>query len=120
MQFSLLWELYGFGTASFIIWAAQVEMRRWEYDIASAGLPLLLLSFAVKRLRRELVRLKIAAPYKLIFGSLCIICVLNAVHDRLDPAAPHKFGSVIVAFFFGGMSVVLFWLAYKQRRTSSL
>lgn len=95
-------------------------MRRWEYDIASAGLPLLLLSFAVKRLRRELVRLKIAAPYKLIFGSLCIICVLNAVHDRLDPAAPHKFGSVIVAFFFGGMSVVLFWLAYKQRRTSSL
>jgi uncharacterized membrane protein YadS len=88
-------------------------------DLASVGLPGLLLWFAARELSRELKKYGAIAPHKLTFGSICGSCALLSILDAFSRSASHRVGAVFMSVLFGVASTVLLSLAYKQQHRVS-
>jgi len=87
------------------------------HNLFSLGLPLWLTLFAANRLLKGLRQRGTNAAYKVVVGTICFSCSISALLDLLlRSVLPHKLGAIILFIFFGLVSLILFAIAYGQRR----
>jgi hypothetical protein len=119
MKVHPIYTLFLFGAVAWL-WNSRIEFPTVNpgeavgYDLVTIGLPLGLLFFVARRLRRDLIEKGSQSPNKVMFGVICSAAALMSLIDLLT-SGPHRRGAIMMFLLFGISSAVLFVLARRPQ-----
>jgi hypothetical protein len=85
------------------------------FDLASIGLPILLLWFSGVRLKAAIVHRGVVAPNKWIIGGICAVWGALGLIDFIQPTTVHRIGAFLTWGLFWSVALILFVAAKVQQ-----
>jgi hypothetical protein len=85
------------------------------FDLVAIGLPLGLLWWSARLLRRDLIEKGSRSPNKVVFGLICSAGALMSIIDIFTLSNPHHRGAIMLLILFAISATILFLLARRDQ-----